>query len=618
MGVWEVLEIEPTEDIPSIKKAYSQKLKVHHPEDDPEGYQRLREAYDYAMKVAKKGAIKETGPSFSDESNIHIWPNPPNTVELTVETIDRPEEIDPVDEFMEQVEEVYSDFSSRISHEQWSKLLNNDIVWNVRLNEIVEVTLLDFLHEHRFLPKRVWESIEYCFRWRELATEDPDDRMEHFTEEFYHFYCRQLDEPALRYTFIQHAADLDYDVFLNKRETAYQALKENNLELAGQSLDEAYAMYSDDPDLLRLQGEYFLRMGEKESALAVMEHGIRIYPDDIDWYLIRSRIWYETHQFVEAKDECLYVLSRMPANMGALRLLGKCFIQLGELEKAEENYLKILESFPNDIDAITSLAHIRSEMVERAKRRTFFTRRSVIKRLYKKLGKPNFFGSVKLFWMQMPKAGVVFILSFILFLHVLLSNPFINDSGLTPISYLKNRIHPVELSSTEVLNQLDYSDIAQIKLPSVHFLGITEYHLKAQTGAISTRYNSSYSKQRNWARSILPTAWFYVAKLDNSSIVLLVSDANQAVQIQKSNFIDSPGTIVKMPQELPEYVWEVLQITDFGSKYKDSKFVVDKLIVVHNVTNEVPVKAVIYSVLLLVLYALLLRLIVRTYKTVRF
>ncbi|MGC5326267.1 hypothetical protein [Brevibacillus sp. SYSU BS000544] len=618
MGVWEVLGIEPTEDIPSIKKAYSQKLKVHHPEDDPEGYQRLREAYDYAMKAAKKGAVKETRPSFSDENNIHIWPNPSNMVELTVETIDPPEEIDPVDEFMEQVEEVYSDFSSRINLDQWSRLLNSDIVWDVRLKEIVEETLLDFLHEHRFLPKRVWESIEYCFRWRELATEAPDDRMEYFTEEFYHFYCRQLDEPALRYTFLQHAVDLDYDEFLNKRETAYQALKENNLELAGRSLDEAYAMYSDDPDLLRLQGEYFLRMGDKKSALAAMEQGIRIYPEDIDWYLIRSRIWYESLQFVEAKDECLYILSRMPANMGTLRLLGKIFIQLGELEKAEENYLKVLESYPNDIDAITSLAHIRSDMVERAKQGNFFTRRSVKKRLYKKLGKPNFFGSVKLFWMQLPKTGVVITLSLILFLHVLLSNPFINDTGLTPVSYLKNMIHPVELASTEMLNQADSSDIVQIKLPSVHFLGITEYQAKAETGAISTRYNSSYDPKRNWAKSILPTGWFYVAKLDNSSIVLLVSDANQAVQIQKSNSIDSPGTIVKMPQELPEYVWEVLQITDFGSKYKDSKFVADKLIVVHNVTNEILVKAVIYSVLLLVLYAFLLRLLVRTYKTVRF
>lgn len=32
-------------------------LKKYHPEDDPEGYQRLREAFDEAMKLAKQKGI---------------------------------------------------------------------------------------------------------------------------------------------------------------------------------------------------------------------------------------------------------------------------------------------------------------------------------------------------------------------------------------------------------------------------------------------------------------------------------------------------------------------------------------------------------------------------------
>ncbi|KOP65325.1 hypothetical protein AMS62_08735 [Bacillus sp. FJAT-18019] len=55
MGIWSVLGIEPTGDIKLIRKAYAAMLKIHHPEDDPEGYQRLREAFDQAMKLAKEG-----------------------------------------------------------------------------------------------------------------------------------------------------------------------------------------------------------------------------------------------------------------------------------------------------------------------------------------------------------------------------------------------------------------------------------------------------------------------------------------------------------------------------------------------------------------------------------
>lgn len=57
MSLWSILGIESTSDITAIKRAYSKQLRIYHPEDDPEGYQRLREAYDRAIKLAKTGQI---------------------------------------------------------------------------------------------------------------------------------------------------------------------------------------------------------------------------------------------------------------------------------------------------------------------------------------------------------------------------------------------------------------------------------------------------------------------------------------------------------------------------------------------------------------------------------
>ncbi|MHC8388428.1 J domain-containing protein [Pseudomonas sp. MDT2-39-1] len=53
MDCWSVLELPEDADARTIKRSYARLLKIFRPDEDPEGFQRLREAYEQALGVAQ-------------------------------------------------------------------------------------------------------------------------------------------------------------------------------------------------------------------------------------------------------------------------------------------------------------------------------------------------------------------------------------------------------------------------------------------------------------------------------------------------------------------------------------------------------------------------------------
>ena len=50
---FKILEIDPTDDKKKIKVAYSKMLKKYHPEDFPEMFMRINEAYETTLGYAE-------------------------------------------------------------------------------------------------------------------------------------------------------------------------------------------------------------------------------------------------------------------------------------------------------------------------------------------------------------------------------------------------------------------------------------------------------------------------------------------------------------------------------------------------------------------------------------
>jgi hypothetical protein len=64
-NIWTVLGLDPTEDVSAIKRAYAEKAKTCHPEEDPEGFLQLRQAYQTALAYAE-GTEEEPGVSLAE------------------------------------------------------------------------------------------------------------------------------------------------------------------------------------------------------------------------------------------------------------------------------------------------------------------------------------------------------------------------------------------------------------------------------------------------------------------------------------------------------------------------------------------------------------------------
>lgn len=342
VSVWDILEIDPTGEESVIKKAYAKKLKQHHPEDDPEGYQRLREAYDSALKQAKhiaaapptSAVMNEEDPDADEE---WMWQDEDEEWEEDSDEIVLPEiEEHPVRRFLEQVEELYEDFPSRIEPDSWKALLDSDIVWDVEQSQSLQDGLISFLEDSHHLPHSVWEVLDQVFRF----SADKEALLERYPEYFVAYMLRQINgSMELRYDCfrgVETIDDVDIEYYLSLREDAQEMLSDGDLEEAKELLDTAYEMFSDDPDLELMRSKYFLTVGETDQALESLQHVIELSPEDWDGHWHRAQLLHDLKRYEEALADLEVLLQQEPHNSHVLSLAGRCHLGLGQLEETRE------------------------------------------------------------------------------------------------------------------------------------------------------------------------------------------------------------------------------------------------------------------------------------------
>ncbi|WP_339159235.1 tetratricopeptide repeat protein [Paenibacillus sp. FSL W8-0186] len=391
MTIWQRLGIEPTNDIKEIKRAYGKQLQIYHPEEDAEGYQALREAYDRAIKLVNQRmdrsddhmpvqTIERDEPEDQEDQEeqegdenaavfISRLSRDAGFVFSEPELYEFGDSSESVDEFIAQAIAIYDHFPTRISRDAWIELLNSKIAWDIFSKDEINRRMFEVLKDRCYLPQEVWQLLEGFFGWRHEFTAHWKEQEYAGADPFLEYYDKQLAEPGLSYEFLLGAGNIDYDRFLSCRYKGFQALFVNDLKEAGRFLEEAYGLFADDPDLLRLLGEYYLRKGNEEQALQAYGRQIRVVPDEMEGYLARARILFRQGQYAQAVEDYQWVLSRVPHLMEAKLSLGHCWLKLGQEDRARTYYLEVAEQAdPASLEAVQALqglAHAHPEHVRK-------------------------------------------------------------------------------------------------------------------------------------------------------------------------------------------------------------------------------------------------------------
>ncbi len=96
---FQILGMEAVKDERAIRNAYREKLNITNPEDDPEGFKRLRGAYEEACRYAKEP--EEAGEEKPEDTTVSgLW--------------------------LQKAVKIYGNIRTRQDAELWKKLFDDD------------------------------------------------------------------------------------------------------------------------------------------------------------------------------------------------------------------------------------------------------------------------------------------------------------------------------------------------------------------------------------------------------------------------------------------------------------------------------------------------------------
>lgn len=371
--IFHILEIPETRELQAIREAYRQKLIKTNPEDDPEGFMRLRTAYEEAVKFAEREQRKESREWEDDQEweDDREWEDDQKRGaerkrkgrRKQEENLER--EKTPLERWLSQVDEVYRDMEQRRDRRRWRELLSDPLCEDLDSFLETREALLTYLIKHCHLPHAVWQLLDQAFQLRE----DREILEEQFPSWFLENAAAGIgQEDFLPYDLFQvpDRERMDGDAYLMLYDEMKELLDGGWYEACGEMLEElkTFGLYHpyEDAALVRLMtargqteegiglirrlleqygessylcltaGEAFRSAGEREEAWFWAERAVQEAKRQEEWAeasFFQARILSDRKEYGRCRELCNRIFDRCP------EFFPDCISRLEEAFEAE-------------------------------------------------------------------------------------------------------------------------------------------------------------------------------------------------------------------------------------------------------------------------------------------